>query len=261
MAKAKRKAAQAKSTIHRSDVFKLGKGRPRRDKRNLKFAAVLKALPKLPPKYDFDVAHSEIPTPMFANDELGCCVISGRAHQTLRFEDLEQKKVIPISDKDVTREYFKETGGPDSGLIVLDSLNLWRHNGWKVGKRGYKIKAYAEIDRTNRNEVRRAIFSDVGVGIGVDLPRDAKKQIDAGQRWDVTTGPGAKPGSWGGLYVYVSGYTPAGPVCVTWGRKQQMTWAWMNKYCDEAYGIFDAQNKYKTSVVDTKKINAFLKAL
>ncbi len=261
MAKVKKKAAQAKTTIHRSDIFKLGKGRPRRDTRNLKFAAVLKAVPKLPPSYDFDVKHSEIPTPMFANDEFGCCVISGRAHQTLRFEDLEQKKVIPIGDKDVTREYFKETGGEDTGLVVLDSLNLWRHNGWKVGQKKYTIRAYAEIDRSSRTEVRRAIFADVGVGIGVDLPLDAKKQIAAGQPWDVTTGRGAKPGSWGGHYVYVSGYTPKGPVCVTWGRKQQITWAWLGKYCDEAYAIFDAQDKFKTSIVDAKKIKTFLAGL
>ena len=40
---------------------------------------------------------------MFANDTYGCCVISGRAHQSLRFEDIEQSKVIDITDKDITR--------------------------------------------------------------------------------------------------------------------------------------------------------------
>ncbi len=46
--------------------------------------------------------------------------MAGRARQTLRFEDIEQGSVLMISDKDVLREYFKETGGPDTGLIVLD---------------------------------------------------------------------------------------------------------------------------------------------
>lgn len=35
------------------------------------------------------------------------------------------------------------------------------------------------------------------------------------------------------------GYNPTGPACVTRGRKQQMTWAFFDKYCDEAYAIVD----------------------
>jgi hypothetical protein len=39
---------------------------------------------------------------------------------------IEQGSVVMITDKDVTREYFKETGGPDAGLVVLDSLKAWQ---------------------------------------------------------------------------------------------------------------------------------------
>ncbi len=131
--------AKAKG-INAHKVFKLGKAAAKKDKRNLKFATLLRATtPALPDNYDFDVAHSGIPTPMFGNDVHGDCVIAGRAHQTLRFEDIEQGSVLMIEDKDVLKEYFKETGGPDGGLVVLDSLNEWRHNGWKVGKHTYKI--------------------------------------------------------------------------------------------------------------------------
>ena len=252
--------AKAKG-IQTHKVFKLGKAPAKRDTRNLKFAAVLAALPALPPSYDFDTTHPGIPTPMFANDAKGDCVIAGRAHQTLRFEDIEQGSVVMISDKDVLAEYFKETGGPDTGLVVLDSLNLWRHRGWKVGKRTYTIQAYAEITPANHNEVKRAIFANVGVGLGVNLPLSARDQIQTGQPWTVTTGPASKPGSWGGHYVYVPGYTKIGPVCVTWGRKQQMNWAWLDKYCDEAYAIFDAKNTFKKSMVSQTKIKAFLATL
>jgi hypothetical protein len=244
--------------IQRHRFFKLGKKKAKRDRRNLKFAAVLKAKVKLPATYDFDTTHPGISTPMFANDVFGCCVIAGRAHQTLRFEFLEQNKVLPIADAEVLKEYKRETGGPDTGLIVADSLKQWRHKGWKVGKSTYKIQAYAELNRDSRDEVKRAIYADVGVGIGVSLPLDAQKQLNAGQKWDVTTGSGAKIGGWGGHYVYVCGYVPAGPVCITWGRKQQMTWAWFAKYCDEAYTIFDANNGFKKSIVSTAKLTAFL---
>jgi len=253
--------AKAKG-IQAHKVFKLGKAAAKKDKRNLKFATLLRAAaPKLPASYDFDLSHPGIPTPMFGNDEYGDCVIAGRAHQTLRFEDIEQGSVLMITDKEVLREYFKQTGGPDSGLVVLDSLNLWRQKGWKVGKHTYKIRAFAEVDFTNHAQVRTAIFADVGVGLGVELPNSAKAQLQAGQPWDVTTGKDSKKGSWGGHYIYVPGYTPQGPVCVTWGRKQQMTWAWIDKYCDEAYSIFDAKNRFKKAMVDMAKVDAFLKTL
>src|SRR5215831_5724614 len=186
---AKAKGIQA----HR--IFKLGKAPARKDKRNLKFATLLRrTAPTLPNDYDFDTTLPGIPIPMFGNDTYGDCVIAGRAHQTLRFEDIEQGSVVMINDKDVLKEYFKETGGPDTGLIVLDSLNLWRHKGWKVGKRVYKIQAFAEVDYKNHTQVRQGIFSDVGIGLGVQLPKAAQPQIQAGQPWDVTTGSNAKPG-------------------------------------------------------------------
>ena len=247
--------------IQSHKVFKLGKAPAKRDKRNFRFAALLEAAPALPPSYDFDTKHPGIPTPMFANDTLGCCVIAGRAHQTLRFEDIEQGSVMMISDKDITRQYFKETGGADSGLVVLDSLGEWRHKGWKVGKHTYFIQAYAEVDRGDHALVSQAIFADVGVGIGVSLPKSAQTEIQTGQPWATTTGPGSQPGSWGGHYVYVCGYTPAGPVCVTWGRKQQMTWAWFDRYCDEAYAIFDAKNKFKKAMIDRGKLKGFLQTV
>jgi len=253
--------AKAKG-IQAHKIFKLGKAPAKKDSRNLKFATLLRATaPTLPSSYDFDTTHSGIPTPMFGNDVHGDCVIAGRAHQTLRFEDIEQGSVLMITEKEVLKEYFKETGGPDNGLVVLDSLNEWRHKGWKVGKHNYKIQAFAEVDFRKNDEVRQAVFADVGVGLGIQLPNSAKAQIQTGQPWDVTTGADSAPGSWGGHYVYVSGYTPSGPVCVTWGRKQQMTWAWLDKYCDEAYAILDAKNHFKKNMIIKEKITGFLKTL
>jgi hypothetical protein len=238
-------------------LFKLGKAEAVRERGGVGFGQLLRSAPvKTPPTYDFDTTHPGIPTPMFANDALGDCVMAGRAHQTLRFEDIEQGSVLMIQDADVKKEYFKETGGPDSGLVVLDSLKLWQNRGWKVGKNTYKIRAFATVDYKNHDQVRQAIFSDVGIGLGVQLPLAAQSQVQTGQPWAVTTGPKAKPGSWGGHYVFVPGYTALGPVCVTWGRKQQMTWDWLNKYCDEAYAIFDAANSFKKTIISMSQLDA-----
>jgi hypothetical protein len=239
--------------------LKLGKAKARRDRRNLKLKSILRAPVKVPDEYDFDTSHTGVPTPVFANDKFGDCVIAGRAHQTLRFELIEQKKIIGISDNDVVREYLLETGGADVGLVVLDSLKRWRKAGWEAAGDRYFITAFAEVDRTAAIEVKRSVFADVGVGVGLSLPLTAQREFEAGAPWQEIAGPGSRPNSWGGHYVYVTGYKPFGPTCVTWGKKQAMSWRFFDKYCDEAYAVIDALNTpKKRRLLDSLKIESFL---
>ena len=209
--------------IQRHSLFKLGKKPPRRDRRNLQLKSILRAGIKVPREYDVDTAHPAVPTPVFANDRFGDCVIAGRAHQTLRFELSEQRALIAITDAEVVREYLLETGGEDTGLVVLDSLKRWRKVGWIAAAERYFITAFAEIDRTRAMEVKRAVVTELGVGLGLSLPLTAQPEFAAAKPWTTISGPGSTPGSWGGHYVYVTGYTSIGPTCVTWGRKQQMS--------------------------------------
>lgn len=250
--------ARAKG-VQRNPIFKLGKAAARRDVRNLRLRAVLKALAKVPSEYDFDVKHKGVPTPMFANDRFGDCVVAGRAHQTLRFELVEQKKVLQITEREVLAEYFRQTGGEDVGLTVLDSLRQWRKRGWIAAKERYYIQAFAEIDRTREAEIKRAIFMELGVGLGLSLPTTAEAEFEAGKPWVQTSGRGSRPNTWGGHYVYVTGYTKLGPMCVTWGRKQSMSWAFFRKYCDEAYAIIDQINTpRKRKGLDAAGLRRFL---
>lgn len=255
--------AKAKG-IHAHPLFKLGKAPVRKDKRNFQFAALLKAPPPTPAQFDFDLQHPGIPTPMFANDVHGDCVIAARAHLTLRFEDIEQGSVLMITDQAVLKEYFKETGGADSGLIILNSLNEWRQQGWQATpkKQLYKIHAFAQVTPTQHDEVQAAIYLLTAAYVGLQLPKSAQVQIQTGQPWDVTTGPNASPGSWGGHCVMIPGYNPTGPVCVTWGRKQQMTWDFFDKYCDEAYAIVDEVDSKKGKPgIDVPKLMDLLNSL
>jgi hypothetical protein len=248
--------------IQRHPIFKLGKKPAKRDRRNLSLGSILRAPVSVPDEYDFDTTHSGVPTPVFANDRVGDCVIAGRAHQTLRFELVEQSKVIRITDGEVVREYMLETGGVDSGLVVLDSLNRWRRRGWIAGGDRYYIVAFAEIDRGAPSQVKEAVFTELGVGLGLWLPTSAQHEFEAAKPWAIVSGPGSAPGSWGGHYVYVTGYTSLGPTCVTWGRKQRMTWAFFAKYCDEAYAVVDAlDTPKKRRALDRTKIERFLDTL
>ncbi len=230
-------------THRHSPRIRFGKRPARRDHRTIGFAELVLRAPRLPAEYDFDTRHVPVPTPMYANDTHGDCVIAGRAHQTLRFEYLEQKRVLAIRDTDVLREWRRENGGTESGLVVLDSLKAWRTAGWTVGRARYRIAAFAAVDRSKPVEIRRAIVMQVGVGLGLLLPRDAIARFEARRPWDVSPGPDGEPDPFAGHYVYCPGYTREGPVCVTWGRRQSMTWAFVERCCDEAWAMVDARNE------------------
>lgn len=236
--------------------MKFGKLSPEFSSNDLLFKDVLRAV-RLPDTYDSDVAMGQpIDNPMFMNDQLGDCVIAGRAHQTRRFELKEQKKLLPITDEEVQAEYFKETGGVDTGLIVSRSLRRWRVLGWTAGGGNYKIKAYSRVSLYNRTQIKAAIYSNLGVGIGFAVPQSAMDQFDNGQPWDVILDDGD---ILGGHYVYITAYNPVGLTCVTWGKRQIMTWPFFDKYIDEVWAIIDASNDSRRKLLlDLSVVDRFL---
>jgi hypothetical protein len=195
---------------------------------------------------------------MFANDQYGDCVIAGRAHQTLRFEAFEQNKVLDIKDKDVTREYFRESGGFDAGLVMLDSLNAWHNRGWRLGcclSKPYKIYAFAQVNPKDSEMVRAATYLLSGVQTGILLPLSAQDQTGPDKVWDV----GGPAGEWGGHCVFIEGYNDVGPIGITWSFRQQMTWRFFNFYVDECYGIIDDRDSWVTdSPLDIERLSQWL---
>ncbi len=235
--------------------FKLGKLAAKKDERTLRLADVMAPKPIIPDAYDFDAGKS-VPTPMFLNDQYGCCVMAGRAHQTLRFELTEQNQIIAVQDGDVLREYMSETGGQDSGLVVLDSLKEWQQNGWQAAAHRYNIHSFLAVNPQDQHEVMAAIYLMSGTGIGVQLPQSAMDQFQAGEPWTVQPDDG---GIIGGHYVYLPAYNSTGPICVTWGQRQQMTWEWFAAYCDEAFAIAQSREPFVcNSPIDVGKLDMLL---
>jgi len=182
------------------------------------------------------------------------CVIAGRANHTYRFEGGEQKKVIDISDDDVISEYFKESGGADSGLYFLDSLKCWR-NGWLAGGNQYSIYAFAQINQKNIEETKAAINWLNGAYVGIALPISAQSQLI----WSVVEGPNSEPGSWGRHAVYIPWYIPGYMICCTWGVWIKMTNEFFLKYCDEAFAVVDNRDAFlENSPIDVEALDNYL---
>lgn len=215
-------------------LYQLGKGKPRRDKRNFQMKALVKARLVIPRTYSVDTANPGLPLRMYGNNEYGDCVIAARANEETRFSLVFDKKTINITDKEVLKEYFAQSEGVDSGLIMLDSLNLWRKPGWVAARKRRKIMAYAEINPHDISLVKQTIFANVGCYVGLNLPTSAAREFDLGLPWADTKGT---PGSWGGHCVYLVGYTPKYVTCLTWGQRQLISTPFFTKYCDEAYGV------------------------
>ncbi|MDD5486236.1 MAG: hypothetical protein PHW65_01590 [Dehalococcoidales bacterium] len=215
--------------------LKLGKLPAVIDRRTIKFKSLIRRdlLPPLPASFDLDDHLGGIEdNNMYANDRYGNCVIAARAHQTLRFEKYEQGEIIPITDQEVIDQYFKESGGLDSGLYLLNSLKRWRKEGWTAAGRQHNIYAFASVDWKNHDEVKYCIYLLGGINYGFMVPQSCLDQFEMKLPWTVVTPDGGIKGGHGVYaFSYLNGYNALGPVIMTWGRRQQMTWDFWDKYC------------------------------
>jgi hypothetical protein len=132
--------------------------------------------------------------------------------------------------------YDPATGANDNGACELDILKYWMITGLPVSDKGAldRLDGFAVIAPADIVSIISAIYTFGTVYAGLDMPITADDEFTAGVPWRDTS---AAPGSLGGHMVPLIGVTPAGPLCVTWGRKQRMTWQWWQKYGVESYAV------------------------
>lgn len=228
------------------------------DPRTLQFRTMRAPAPAVPAAYSWDSEHQgAVPTPMFANDRYGDCVIAARAHQTLRFEWQESGGILPqISDGEVVTEYLKESGGVDSGLVMLYAMRAWR-GGWTAGGKVYKIHSFLEVQPQDHGLVTEALCVGLGLQFGVRLPLSASDQMNAHEPWDLVSGPRSEAGSWGGHAMLSVSYDESGVEFVTWGKRQRATWRWIDAYADECYLVIDDIDR-TLETIDTERLTVAL---
>ena len=62
--------------------------------------------------------------------------------------------------------------------------------------------------------------------------------------------------------IYIVAYNKIGPIAITWGKHQQMTWAFYFKYCDEAYAVIDNRDYWlKNDPIDCNKLSSYLEGI
>lgn len=212
---------------------KLGKLEVKLDARTLKFARYYEGGAPPPPSAGWD-GPLNADLGMLGNDTVGDCTCAAVGHAVQTFSASESTRQDLITD-DVLRAYSAITGydgtpATDSGAYCLDVLNYWRAN--DIG--GRRLDAFVKVSPFSHKHTMAAISEFGGLYIGAGLPTSIEGQVV----WD----DGTAPWSAGGHCVFVVGYDQNGLTCVTWGTLQRMTWAFWDKYVDEAYALLDVQD-------------------
>jgi hypothetical protein len=165
---------------------------------------------------------------MMLNDELGDCVEAMKGHAVQVISTYGRGSTVVVSDAEIRKTYFTETGGPDVGLNIPTSLDYWvRH---PLG--GVSLLGHAALDYHNHTEVCQANQLFGGVYVGVNLPADAIPAINAHQDWS-STRYAPDPNSGHAILLLKTEKDYA--TFVTWGQLQRATWAWFDRYVEESH--------------------------
>lgn len=169
---------------------------------------------------------------MMLNDKIGDCTVAADGHIVVQ-QSVYGNKPVTVTDDDVERAYEFSgyvPGDPntDNGWTVqaaLDYLHTW-------GLAGVRTAAYGEIDHSDHNAVRLAIFEFGALSVGVNLPDSAQVQFAEGVPWTVVGGAID-----GGHCIVAVGYDTEYVYCVTWGKVVKVAWTWWDAYVEEAWAV------------------------
>jgi hypothetical protein len=227
-------------------AFKLGR-RPRAHNPRVPHlsALLMPALPQPPPPSAVDWTKG-LPDDlgMMLNDELGDCTCAAFYHakqiwtfNTGRPMDTEPDAIVKQLYEEACG-YNPAQGGEGPGGVEQDVLAYLARTGAPLETGGRdQLAAFVEVDIRNLDDIRRTI-NDCGVCyIGFQVP-DYLMESGPSAIWDVAQGDDG--GIVGGHAVILAGYTTSVIKVISWGRTYYMTWAFFQKYVDEAYALADA---------------------
>lgn len=182
---------------------------------------------KAPPKAFKAVVKGVLP--MDGNDRYSDCTMAGVAHLVAAFNWLFGKPDAVPTEGQIITEYFKETGGQDTGLVEANVLKKWLTKGLF----GHKIAGYAPVKVTDMDAIRKAIAFYGGCYLGILCPESAQQQFAEHKPW---TDEGEQTND--GHCIVAIGYDAHGNLeCATWGSIVTVTPGFLKAYLEEAWVI------------------------
>lgn len=225
-------------------TLKLGKTPARPNAVQLKLVDYLphEAFPAIPAEFGHERLIST--WGMNGNDQYGCCVWAGAAHETEMF-NAEAGRSITVTTDNSLADYAAVTGfsphdpSTDQGtdMQVAAAYRQKTGIGDSAGVR-HKVGAYIALTPGDVTQLAAAVRIFGAVGVGIQFPDFAMRQFNAGKPWD--TRPGL-PNIEGGHYVPVVARRAGMFDVITWGRIQQMTAGFYRRFCDEAFAYLSPE--------------------
>jgi hypothetical protein len=225
-------------------TLKLGKKPATYNSHDLRFKHYRRGtLPPHPPQFGHEDIIGADAWGMLGNDTVGDCVFAGADHETLLWTSEAGNPATfeagnAISDYSDVTGYDPAKPETDQGADVRQTLQ-YRQSTGLIDSKGawHKIGAYLSLEPGNIDDLLEALYLFSAVGIGLEVPESALYQFNAGQPWSVVHG---RPQIVGGHYVPLVA-NRGNLVCVTWGKLQEMTLQFYQKYCDEAWAILSPE--------------------
>lgn len=195
---------------------------------------------ELPPIPAGAFGHTKLvtkPWGMYKNDELGCCVVSGKQHNLrLWLAEGTGSDTVTFSDETTVRNYellgHYNPSNPDSdqGCDMLYAAEVWmRHGIWddagKLHKIGIALELQCGDGYLNMDQFWYAAYLFDGIGLGIGVTPQMQEAFAAGTPWDVSQ---YDPRNViGGHFVpamaRVNDNGKLVPQVITWGEPQDIT--------------------------------------
>jgi hypothetical protein len=223
--------------------------------------------PKPPATFGTLSVLQAIPWGMDGNDSLSDCVIAGVDHVIARENAIEHTSDAR-PDLAIIESQYHYFSPSDDGCVMADVLQVWRSRGLfhNMPTGPNQISQYAPVDYESKTELMQVIAYLGNAYLGIACPKSAQQQFamqaQTGELvpWTVVNGSPIEDGH----CIVAVGYTADGLLCATWGSVVLLTWAFVTKYCDEAWALLTreiVEHGADTFGLKTAQLHADLDAL
>jgi len=195
----------------------------------------------------FDQNNPNFVNDVFGNIDGNDCVIAARAHHTVRLDYDPARLILVIDESEVQDEYAAESHGGTGGLNLFASLTQWENSGWIAGaKMGFtqkrQIEDFGLIDvpgignhggtpmpQSSIDLVKSNIVAHSGAHFTLNLPGEIGASNNNSFGWNTpwTDLNGSRANS---HTMLLTGYDTLGPIGITWGQRQRMSWDFLYTY-------------------------------
>lgn len=251
-------------------LLPLGKTVARPEAVKLRFASIVKAtqLPTPPAVFGHSSVVPDSGWGDLGNTDWGDCVWAGAAHEHMLWSRAGGITPANFSDADVLSDYSIATGfsfssDTDNGTDMQAAASYRRKTGIldAAGQR-HQIDAYMALRVGDFDEVVLATWLFGAAGIGINFPKSAAQQFEAGEPWTIVPGSPIV----GGHYIPVVDRLANGNlVVITWGREQEITRSFFELYNDEGIVYFSSEyadySKLSPEGFDAVALDNFLSQL